>query len=235
VTGPAATAPAEVLAAWDETPLLRGIALQLPPELAAAHERPGQVVKVRTEAGEGFYALATAPHPGGRTELLVKRGGRVADAAVAEAAPGRSLEVTAPFGKGFPVEAALGRDVLLFAAGSGIAPIRALVQHLVADRDRFGRVTLFYGQRRGGDFAYRGEHLRWERHGVRVVLCPSREDDAWAGVRGYVQDVARSLGFGGFEPSGLVAFVVGMTAMVEDVRRTLAEAGVPPESVHVNF
>jgi NAD(P)H-flavin reductase len=235
VTGPAATSPAEVLAAWDETPLFRGIALQLTPDLAAAHERPGQVLKVRTEAGEGFFALATAPRPGGRSELLVKRGGRVADAAVADAAPGRSLEITPPFGKGFPVEAAVGHDVLLFAAGSGIAPIRALVQHLSAQRDRFGRVTLFYGQRRGADFAYRNEHVQWERHGVRVVLCPSREDDAWTGVRGYVQEVARSLGFGGAEPSGSVAFVVGMTAMVEDVRRTLAEAGVPKKSVHVNF
>jgi NAD(P)H-flavin reductase len=159
----------------------------------------------------------------------------VADAAVAAAVPGQALEVTPPFGKGFPVEAARGRDVLLFAAGSGIAPIRSLVLHLIADRDRYGRVTLFYGQRRGADFAYRDEHLHWEQHGVRVVLCPSREDDAWTGVRGYVQEVARSLGFGGSEPAGSVAFVVGMTAMVEDVRRTLAEAGVPPGSVHANF
>jgi NAD(P)H-flavin reductase len=235
VTGPSTTAPAKVVAAWDETPLFRGIALQLPAELAGAHERPGQVVKVRTGAGEGFFALATAPDPAGQVELLVKRGGRVADATVEAAVPGQALEVTPPFGKGFPVEAARGRDVLLFAAGSGIAPIRSLLQHLIAGRDHFGRLTLFYGQRRGADFAYRGEHLHWEQHGIRVVLCPSREGDAWTGVRGYVQDVARSIGFGGSEPAGSVAFVVGMTAMVEDVRRTLAEAGVPPERVHVNF
>jgi hypothetical protein len=32
-----------------------------------------------------------------------------------------------------------------------------------------------------------------------------------------------------------VAFVSGMKAMVEDVRRTLAEAGIPPGRVHANF
>ena len=63
--------------------------------------------------------------------------------------------------------------MLLFAAGSAIAPIRALVQHLIRRRDRFGRVTLFYGQRHGAEFAYLGEHMAWERRGVRVVLCPS--------------------------------------------------------------
>jgi sulfhydrogenase subunit gamma (sulfur reductase) len=235
MTGPATFAPARVLRAWDETRAFRGIGLQLPRALAAAHDRPGQVVKIRTGPGEGFFALATAPCPDGRTELLVKRGGKVADAVVAAAAPGSALDLTAPFGKGFPVERAVGRDVLLFAAGSGIAPIRALVQHLVAHRDEFGRVTLFYGQRRGGDFAYGAEHVGWDRHGVRVVLCPSGEDDAWTGVRGRVQEVARSLAFGGIAPSDAVAFVVGMNAMVDDLKRTLAQAGVPPGNVLLNF
>jgi len=233
--GPGEYARAAVIEAWNETASLRGIRLALPPGVAHLHDRPGQVVKLRTSSGEGFFALATAPDPGGTAELLVKRGGRVADEAIATATPGAPLELTAPFGKGFPVEEAEGRDVLLFAAGSAIGPIRALVQHLAAHRNRFGRVTLFYGQRRGGEFAYRDEHLDWERRGVRVVLCPSGEDDAWPGVRGRVQQVARSLAFGGSPPEETVAFVAGMTAMIDDVRRTLAGAGVPPERVHANF
>ena len=96
-------------------------------------------------------------------------------------------------------------------------------------------MTLFYGQRRGADFAYRAEHLDWERRGIRVVLCPSGEDDAWVGLRGRVQEVARSLAFGGVAPADAVAFVSGMTAMVEDVRATLAAAGIPPARVHANF
>jgi NAD(P)H-flavin reductase len=233
--GPAEHEPVPVLDAWDETAAFRGIRLALPPALARAHRRPGQVVKARTGAGEAFFALASAPDPGATAELLVKRGGAVADALVAAAVPGRSVPLTRPFGAGFPVEEAEGRDVLLFAAGSAIGPIRALLQHLMAHRNRFGRVTLFYGQRRGAEFAYRAEHLDWERRGIRVVLCPSAEDDAWRGVRGWVQDVARSLAFGGVPPGEAVAFVSGMTAMVDDVRLTLAAAGVPPGRVHANF
>ena len=75
----------------------------------------------------------------------------------------------------------------------------------------------------------------WERGGVRVVLCPSREDDAWQGVRGYVQEEARSLAFGGSSPGDSVAFVSGMHAMVDDVRAVLGRAGVPPARIHVNF
>ncbi|WP_242341383.1 MULTISPECIES: oxidoreductase [Anaeromyxobacter] len=235
MTGPTQHAAVPVLAAWDETSAFRGLRVALPPPLAAAHVLPGQVVKIRTDAGEGFFALASAPDPSGSADLLVKRGGHVADAVIARAVPGGHLELTPPFGKGFPVAEAEGRDVLLFAAGSAIAPVRSLVQHLVRERDRFGRITLFYGQRLGAEFAYVGEHLAWERRGVRVILCPSAEDDAWLGLRGRVQKVARSLAFGGAAPGDAVAFVSGMTAMVEDVRHTLAQAGIPPGRVHANF
>jgi NAD(P)H-flavin reductase len=228
-------APVRVIDAWDETAELRAVRLQMPFPFARAHERPGQVVKVATRAGESFFALASAPASEPRADLLLRRGGKVADAAAAAAAAGAELDVSAPFGKGFAWEAARGRDVLLFAAGSGIAPVRALVQHLAALRGEFGRVTLFYGQRHHGEFAYAAEHLDWERRGVRVVLCPSQVDEAWPGVRGRVQAVARSLALGGAEPSNAVAFVCGMTAMVADVKATLAAAGLPPDRVHLNF
>lgn len=223
-----------VVAAWDETPSLRALRVALGP-LAPHHALPGQVVKVRSPSGEAYFALASAPSPDGLADLLVKRGGRIADEVVAAAAPGARIELSAPFGKGFPLGEAEGRDLLLFAAGSGIAPIRALLQHVVAHRNRFRRATLFYGQRRGADFAYRGEHVDWERHGVRVVLCPSDADEAWPGVRGRVQEVARTLLLGGSDPAGTEAYVCGMTAMVNDVKATLKEAGVPPDRVHLNF
>ncbi|HET6440399.1 MAG TPA: oxidoreductase, partial [Anaeromyxobacter sp.] len=188
--GPTTYHRVPVTEAWDETAAFLAVRLALPAALARAHLRPGQVVKIRTPAGEAFYALASAPDPDAFADLLVKRGGKVSDEVAAQALHFRTLEVSEPFGDGFPVDEAVGRDVLLFAAGSGIAPIRALIQHLVRHRQRFNRITLFYGQRHGAEFAYRSEHLSWERGGVRVILCPTGEDDIWEGVRGRVQEVA---------------------------------------------
>jgi sulfhydrogenase subunit gamma (sulfur reductase) len=228
-------APTRVVAAWDETSTMRALRLQLAPEQARAHQRPGQVVKIHTGVGEAYFAIASAPSPSGAIDLLVKRGGKVSDAAIDAAVPGSALQLSPPFGQGFAVEQAHGHDLLLFAAGSGIAPIRAIVQHVLAHRERFGRTTAFYGQRHGGDFAYAKEHRSWESGGVRVVLCPSAADEAWPGMRGRVQEVARAIGFAGSPPESTVAFVCGMTAMVDDVRATLAGAGIPADRVHLNF
>ena len=106
-----------VLSAWDETPSLRALRVGLGP-LASSHAAPGQVVKLRAPSGEAYFALASAPSPDGSADLLLKRGGKIADEIALAAVPGARIETSAPFGKGFPIAQAEGRDLLLFAAGS---------------------------------------------------------------------------------------------------------------------
>ncbi|HUB07571.1 MAG TPA: hypothetical protein VMB50_11245, partial [Myxococcales bacterium] len=57
---------APVLDAWDETPMLRGLRLRLPANLAERHVAPGQVLQLRPPGGEqpGWFALASPPAAG---------------------------------------------------------------------------------------------------------------------------------------------------------------------------
>jgi NAD(P)H-flavin reductase len=222
-----------VVDAWDETLSLRAVAVELG-DLGAAHRVAGQVVRVRVPGGTGHFALANAP-ANGRGELLIRRGAPVADELIAEARPGSALELTAPFGQGFPVEAAVGRDLLLFAAGSGIAPIRAVVQEVLARRPEFGHVALFYGERGADSFAFSDEHADWRADNVHVILCSSDPAGGWEGARGYVQDVARSHELAAVHPERTVAFLCGMKPMVIAVRAMLSENGLATERTYLNF
>jgi NAD(P)H-flavin reductase len=223
----------EVLEARDETPTLRALVLD-GHDAARHHMQPGQVVKVKNDKGEGYFALANAPGTH-RLELLVRRGGNVGDALINEARAGARVEASAPFGRGFPVAEGQGRDLLLFAAGSGISPMRSLVQHITRAREGFGRVVLFYGERSDGDFAYAAERDDWITSGVQVVLCCSRPSPVWVGEKGYVQDVARSIAFGAVDAGGAAAFLCGMKGMVSAVRDALSVAGLPVERTYLNY
>lgn len=221
---------AVVTRSWDETPTLRGLALAAP-DLAGAHARPGQYVKVVAGPGaEGYFALANPPGPG-ELELLVKRGGAAADR-LAALGPGATVDLTAPMGKGFPAGQHAGCDLLLFAAGSGIAPIRAVVRHVLARRDDYGRVRLYYGHRRPDEFAYTAEHPEWERGAIELIRVASAPDANWPGARGWVQHALRSAPP---DLSRAVAYVSGMKPMVEGVTRTLAELGLPADRVFLNY
>jgi ferredoxin-NADP reductase len=181
-----------------------------------------------------MFALANAPRPDHRAELLVKRSPGLADELIAAARPGARLQATAPFGAGFAVEEARGRDVIMFGAGSGITPLRALLQWLFARRDH-GRLALYYGQRSEHDFAYAREHAEWQARGAHVVLCVSQPSPAWRGARGYVQTVARELRLHEIAVDNAVAFLCGMKSMIDGVRDELLAFGLPPERTFLNF
>jgi NAD(P)H-flavin reductase len=219
--------------AWDETDELRGVRIELG-ALGKQHTRPGQVVRVHAPGErDAIFALANAPNAGGYGELLLKRGSGLSDAIIAAAEPGATVRATAPYGQGFPVDEARGHHVLLFAAGSGITPIRALLEWLLAREH--GRIALFYGARSDRDFAYLGEHAAWVAAGVHLVLCASQPSPTWKGARGYVQTVARELRLHEISTENAVAFLSGMKSMIDSVRGELVRFGLPAARTFLNF
>jgi NAD(P)H-flavin reductase len=205
-------------------------------EFAREHTRPGQLIKLHAPGHKaGYFALGNAPRGDGTGELLLKRGTPLSDAVIDAAQPHAIVDATAPFGDGFPVDHAHGRDVLLFAAGSGITPVRALLQWLLDRRADHGRIALYYGQRSDRDFAYVGEHESWRRAGVHLVLCASQPSPSWTGARGYVQTVARELRLHEISTENAVAFLCGMKSMVDGARVELLHFGLPPDRTFLNF
>lgn len=217
---------------WLEAERLVGLRLDLGgTDLAASFRWPGQYVRVKAPSGEvGFFALASRP---GATEfeLLIKTGGEAADA-IAALAPGDTLEISPAEGPGFPVLDHLGKDVLLFAVGSGISPIRSLIWYLAARREDYAGVTLFFGARTPAHFAYADELAAWQAEGVHVLRVASQAADEPGFLRGYVQDAVRQHPV---DPANTVVFVCGMKGMVEGVATELAALGVPGERIFQNF
>lgn len=218
---------ARVARAWDESTAHRALVIAADVPAASA---PGQYVKLVAGVGvEGYYALAGGPDDG--VELLVRRGGSVGDAIVG-LSTGDELRVTAPMGLGYPVREHHGRDVVLLAAGSGIAPLRGVVRWILAERERYGRVRIYYGQRQADELAYVDEAPAWRQAGVELTQVVSGVEPAWTGARGHVQDVfAAEAG----DVAGSVFYVCGMKAFVTDVYDVLDGLGVERTRVYLNY
>lgn len=222
---------------WDEAVDLVGLTFEADdPALAASFTCPGQYVVVRTGGADGpqaFFAIASRPGEA-MIDLLVKGGPGDAARALLALAPGERAEMSLAQGRGFPVQAHAGKDVLLFAAGSGISPIRSLIWWLAAHRDEYAGVTLFQGGRTRAHLAYRSEVEAWRAAGIEVLRVLSQEaaggDAGFA--EGYVQE---ALAHHPLAPANTVAFVCGMPAMVEGVKAALSRRGLGAEAVFQNY
>lgn len=208
------------------------VSLAVPPALAASHVAPGQYLKVVIEGvGESYFAIASRPNPTrDHMELLLKLGSPVADA-IAKLAPGDVIRTSTAQGKGFPMERAVGRDLVLVATGSGISPIRSVLQTVMDRRAGLEKVSLYYGARTPDSFAYKDELDAWRAARIDVFPVVSRPaDTGWTGLTGYVQTHLEGVHI----PTAL-AFLCGQKPMVEAVRKVLAERGMPAESMFLNF
>lgn len=208
--------------------------LRVPEEVRASYRIPGQFLRIQVDddrEGGGFYAIANAPGQP-ELELLIRRGDPLSDR-LASLPPGASLCTSEVLGKGFPIEASQGHDLLLFATGSGIAPIRASLQAIAAERERYGDVHLFFGVRYPEDFPYCDEAPLLSKHGIQLHRAISRIQPTGRGRHArYVQEA-----FAATLPSvdDAVAFLCGREEMIQRVRETLRGAGMPAERIHLNL
>ena len=95
--------------------------------------------------------------------------------------------VRGPFGSHWPLQEAMGSDVVIVAGGLGLAPLRPAIYQMLAQRKQYGRVVLLYGARTPADLLYRRELARWgARADIDVQVTVDRGDDAWRGKVGVV-------------------------------------------------
>ncbi len=129
--------------------------------------------------GEVPISLSGNPADTSRFVHTVRAVGAVSEA-IAGAAPGTMLGLRGPFGSAWPVAAAVGHDVLMIAGGLGLAPLRPAVYQVLAESERFGRITLLYGGRGPGELLFRNELSAWqERPDISVAVTVDHADPAW--------------------------------------------------------
>ncbi len=147
-----------------------------------------------------------------------------ATAALTNLAGGAQVSLRGPLGRGWPIEAAVGRDVVIVAGGIGLAPLRPLIEAIVADRPRFGAVRLYLGARTPRDRLFVAEmNALAGRTDLEVEEIVDRAGPTWLGRVGIVTQLFDHAPWDG---SLATAFMCGPERMMQAAATTLNRLGV---------
>jgi len=168
----------------------------------------------------------------------IRRTGRVTEALYRLEA-GDTVGLRGPFGNGFPLEAFAGRDALLIAGGLGMAPLRGLLQALLADQQRKGRITLLYGSREPGALLFFDELVELSRVGLINLrfsvdfaeTLPGPFERVLCKV-GLVSELLAGLDL---SPSRTTAAVCGPPALYHCVLEELTLLGIPAARIYATL
>ena len=208
----------------------------LMPESAAGQHGisfvPGQVAVLAVEGeAPAYFAFASAPEDA-ELEVLVKQ--KVgASNLIFEMKPGERIELQEVAGHGFALDEQKDKDLVFVAMGTGVAPLRSALRHVLKRKGDFGELVVLYGARTPDDFCYRDETDRWKEAGVelrQVISQPDGHD--WSGPTGYVQSLLDHVLPDLKSP---IALICGSLEMMEQTRERLGKMGFKPEEILTNY
>lgn len=196
--------------------------------------QPGQAVPVCTPRLPGHWrwlSPANAPRADGTVELHVRAvpGGTVSHELVHRVRPGEQLWLGPPGDAGLCLDRERADDLLLVAGGTGLAPLRALVEQVAAAPDG-RRVTLVVGARTFTDLydAIALDKLQCAHDWLTVVPAFSADPCAEPAEQGDALTVALD-----HHQPGHDSYVCGPPPMLADARLRLPAAGVPGDRIRL--
>lgn len=197
------------------------VKLRVPPGSGFTYT-PGQFIDVIGPGGlRRSYSIANAPAPHQQLELHIRRvdGGAMSDYWFGAAKLNDLLRLHGPLGTFF-MRDVLDVNLIFLATGTGIAPIKAMIEGLKTEAAAPRSVSVYWGGRVPGD-------VYWDPNEIgkaqRFVPVLSRADTTWSGARGHVQDVLLTE-----EPDWdrTNVYACGSDVMIQDARLKLLAAGL---------
>ncbi len=153
---------------------------------------PGQFVMASLLGyGEAPFGIASSPFKKDDFKICVRKVGQLTkflDKLKVE----DSFGVREPYGNGFPLKELEGKDIILAAGGTGMAPIVSLVEYLTALRPKFGKIYLLYGAKTPDDLLFSSEFAKWGKS-IELCLTVNEPDKNWKEKTGFITGLCKTI------------------------------------------
>ena len=200
------------------------VGLRLPPNSNFAYNS-GQYVNISKGQIIRSYSIANSYNENRLITFFIKKfeNGLMSNYWFKEAQVNDLLRIEGPLGSFFLRETKV-ENIIFLATGTGIAPIKAILEYIVSSKKRYSNknLWLFIGARFDKDLFWSPNQLK-EILNINYIPVLSRGSIDWNGERGYVQDVVTKLNI---SLTNSQVYACGSSAMIESAKKTLIENGL---------
>jgi sulfhydrogenase subunit gamma (sulfur reductase) len=141
--------------------------------------------------GVGEVAISIVSDPD-EPELLdhtIRAVGR-ATKGMANLQPGAVLGIRGPFGRGWPLDEARGRDIVIVTGGLGCAPVVGAIEYIFRRRDQYGSIKILHGVKTPEDLLFRERFDSWRKQpDTEVLLTSDQPGKIWRHHVGVVTEL----------------------------------------------
>jgi len=214
---------AKIVDVIDETPDTKTFRIE-----ADLSFKPGQFVELNV-FGYGEAPISISGGEDGTIDLSIRAVGNVTRK-IHRMNKGEYVGLRGPFGNGWPIEKARGKNLLIVAGGIGLAPLKPVVEYVCKHRDEFRDVTLLYGARRPSLMLFKYKFDEWKKY-MDVLLTVDEAEPGWDGHVGVVTTLCDKIR----HVADTITFMCGPPIMMKYTSMVLIELGFPPSEMYLSL
>jgi sulfhydrogenase subunit gamma (sulfur reductase) len=181
--------------------------------------------------GEVAISIVSDPAEPENLEHTIRLAGRVTGV-MARWKVGDVVGVRGPYGNGWPVEAARGRDIIIITGGLGCAPVAGLINYIFRRREEYGELHILHGVKTPNDLLYRERFDQWRRAPrTKVYLTTDHPDKSWHDKIGVVTQLFDEL----TAPPSAIVMMCGPEVMMRFAAQSLRHQGIDDDSIYLSM
>lgn len=182
---------------------------------------PGQFVLVgQIGYGEAPLGPLSTPSEDKYIEIAVRKAGAVTNY-LHLLKKGDTITLRGPYGNGFPLDFMEGKDIVAATGGCGIPPIASLIEYIISNREKFGKVYLLYGAKSQEEILLKDRFERWENGGIKVMT-----------IAGFVTDLVKEIEI---DEANACATMCGPGPMMDALEKVLRPLGISDRRIFVSM
>lgn len=194
---------------------------------------PGQFVEVTVQGtGESTFAVSRQKQGDDQFIVSVKKMGHLTKM-LHRLTNSEIVGIRGPYGNNFPVEEWYGKKIYIIGGGIGLAPLRPVIDAILAERNKFRDLEIVFGARSPQDILFKEDLKNWQEDPtIKVHTTIDIPFEGWSGRVGFIPALVEDLAF---KPENSVAVICGPPIMIRLTVKALKELNWPDASIYTTL
>ena len=191
--------------------------------------KPGQFFEVSLPKF-GEAPISVSGIGDGIVDLTIRKVGKVTSE-IFEQYEGDKLFMRGPYGNGFKLENYKAHEIVVVAGGTGLSPVRGIVQHFSKNPQDAKGFTLIAGFKSPEDMLFKSDFKEWEKS-VNLIVTVDQAPEGYKGHTGLVTKFIPELEIKDREDVQVI--VVGPPIMMKFAVQEFLKRGIKEENIWIS-
>lgn len=164
-------------------------------------------------------------------DFTIRRVGKVTDE-LHNFKVGDGFFIRGPYGNGFDIKDYKGKEVIVAAGGSGLAPVKGIIDIIHDNQEEYKNFNLLVGFKSPEDILFKQELKVWDED-LKVTLTVDQAEDGYQGNVGlitqYVEDIKIN------DMNNVAVVIVGPPMMMKFTVEAFLKRGIREEHIWVSY